>query len=108
MMGYLPLVILLAAVLTAILGTGIPISACYILAVSLAGPALIMSGIPKLNAHFFVAWFAALATITPPVCISSYLAASIAKVDNPLRVGWIAVSLVLGGFILPFIFHLSS
>ena len=83
---------------------GIPTSPSYILAVSLAGPALIKCGIPRLNAHFFVAWFAALATITPPVCISSYIAASIANVRNSMKVGWIAVCLASGGFIIPVLF----
>jgi len=102
--GFLPLVILLSMVLTVILGMGIPVSACYILAVSLAGPALIMAGIPKLNAHFFIAWFAALATITPPVCMSSYLAASIAGVNDSFKVAKQTVLLALSGFILPIIF----
>jgi len=102
--GYTFPTICLAAMLTIIFGMGIPVSASYILAVSLAGPALIKCGIPRLNAHFFVAWFAALATITPPVCISSYMAASIAKVKDSMKVGWIAVGLASGGFIIPVLF----
>jgi len=102
--GYLLPGIILAAILTIIFGMGVPVSAAYILAVSLAGPALVESGIPILHAHFFVAWYAALATITPPVCISSYMGASIAKVDDPMKVGWIAVKLAVGGFLVPFLF----
>lgn len=66
-MGYVFPTICLAAVLIIIFGMGILVSASYILAVSLAGPALIMTGVPKLNAHFLIDWFAALATITLPV-----------------------------------------
>ena len=91
----------LAAILTILFGMAIPVSIAYILAVSLAGPALVEMGIPMLNAHFFVAWYAALATITPPVCITSYMAASIAKADS-MRVGWIAAALAFGGFLIPF------
>lgn len=102
--GYLFPTIFLSALLAVIFGMGIPTSASYVLAVSLAGPALVASGIPILHAHFFIAWYAGLATITPPVCISSYMAAGIAKVDNPLKTGWIAVFLASGGFIVPFLF----
>ena len=102
--GYVFLTICLTAMLTIIFGMGIPVSPTYILAVSLAGPALIKCGIPRLNAHFFIAWYAALATITPPVCISSYIAAGIAKVKDSMKVGWIAVGLASGGFIVPILF----
>jgi TRAP transporter 4TM/12TM fusion protein len=103
-MGNAFLTICLAALLTIIFGMGVPVSASYVLAVSLAGPALIKCGIPRLNAHFFVAWFAALATITPPVCISSYIAAGIAEVKDSMKVGWIAVGLASGGFVIPVLF----
>jgi len=106
--GYIFPTIFLAAIMTIIFGMGIPVSAAYVLAVSLAGPALIKAGIPRLHAHFYIAWFAALATITPPVCISSYMAASIAKVKNSLKVGWIAVEIASGGFLVPLIFVYRS
>lgn len=102
--GNLLLLLILTAILTIILGMGIPMSPAYILVISLASPALIEAGIPKLNAHFFIAWYAALSTITPPVCISTYMAASIAKVKDPLKVGWIAVKLASGGFLVPILF----
>lgn len=101
--GYVFPTIMLAAVLTIIFGFGLPVTPVYILAISLTGPALIKLGIPKLNAHFFVAWYAALATITPPVCISSYIAAGIAKA-NAMKVGWIAAGLAIGGFLTPILF----
>jgi len=102
-MGYTFPTILLAAIVTIIFGMGIPVSSAYLLAVSLAGPALMATGLPRINAHFFVAYFAALATITPPVCISSFMAAGIAKA-NAMKVGWIAAGLAIGGFLVPFIF----
>lgn len=102
-MGSKFLTIFLAAILTVIFGMGVPVSSAYLLAVSLAGPALIATGIPRLNAHFFVAYFASLGTITPPVCISSFMAAAIARA-NAMKVGWIAAGLAIGGFIVPFIF----
>jgi len=102
--GYTFPLLFLSAILTIIFGMGVPVSAAYVLAVSLAGPALAKSGIPILNAHFFIAWFAALATITPPVCISSYMAASIAEVKDSMKVGWIAVTIASGGFLVPIIF----
>ena len=52
-------------------------------------------------AHMFCLFYACLSNITPPVAMSSYVAAGIAHSDQT-RTSLIAVKLGLTGFILPF------
>jgi TRAP-type uncharacterized transport system fused permease subunit len=46
---------------------------------TLGAPALINLGIPVAAAHLMVLWYGQLSTITPPVCLGSYVAAGIAE-----------------------------
>jgi TRAP-type uncharacterized transport system fused permease subunit len=86
-----------------ILGMGIPTTAAYVLAASVAGPALVKLGLPPLAAHLFVFYFAIISAITPPVCAAVYVAVAIAG-SNFLRTGWLAVRMGLAGFIAPYLF----
>jgi len=87
-----------------ILGMGLPCTVAYIIAVSIGGPALLKFGSASLiQIHLFVYYFAILAAITPPVCMASYAAASIAHTD-PFKVGFLGIKLAFVGFIIPYIF----
>ncbi len=86
-----------------ILGMGIPTTAAYVLAASVAGPALVKLGLTPLAAHLFVFYFAIISAITPPVCAAVYVAVAIAG-SNFLRTGWLAVRMGLAGFIAPYLF----
>ena len=81
----------------------LPTTANYIVQASVAAPALIALGIPKLTAHLFVFYFGVYADITPPVALAAYTAAGISKGD-PMKTGLIASRNVLVGFIIPFLF----
>ncbi|UOA33665.1 hypothetical protein DSM110093_03761 (plasmid) [Sulfitobacter sp. DSM 110093] len=101
----LPLLLVLTAITSIILGLGLPTIVCYLLMAVLVAPALISSGVEPMVAHLFLIYFAALSSITPPVGPSNFIAASIAGKDtNPMKVGMIAVQLALPGFIVPFVF----
>ncbi|MGI6576145.1 MAG: TRAP transporter permease [bacterium] len=93
----------LAMVVSIILGMGLPTTACYIVAATIAGPALIKLGVAPLSAHMFVFYFACLSNLTPPVALAAYTGAGIAGA-NPSQVGWTAFRMALAGFIIPFIF----
>ncbi|MGB9866797.1 MAG: TRAP transporter permease [Bacillota bacterium] len=93
-------------VLCIILGMGLPTTACYIVAATVAAPALIKVGVPALPAHFFVFYYACLANITPPVALAAYAGAGLAG-SNPFKTGWTAVRLGIAGFIVPFMFVYS-
>ena len=70
---------------------------------AVAAPVLIKVGASPLAAHMFCLFYACLSNITPPVAMSSYVAAGIAH-SNQTRTSLIAVKLGLTGFILPFFF----
>ena len=98
---------LLALIFTAIgciiFGMGIPINGSYILGVAILYPALARLGLAPLVGHYFIMYFAAMSSITPPVCLASYVAAAIAQASW-LRVAWIGMRLGIVVFLLPFVF----
>lgn len=77
--GNLFVALLLTAVVTIILGMGVPPFAAYITAAMLCVPALSDLGANTMAAHFFVLFLAAIGQITPPVAISCFVAAPLAK-----------------------------
>ncbi len=99
LLGTLFLVMLLAM----IMGLAINISTSYLLVAVVAAPALIKLGIPVMAAHMFILFYAAMATITPPVALTAFAAASIAGAP-PMRVGFMAMKMALIAYVLPFIF----
>ncbi len=76
--GHLPVALLLTALACLILGMEVPTTAAYVIAISVAGPALRQLGLEGLLAHLFVFWYALLSTITPPVCGTVFIAAGMA------------------------------
>ena len=89
-----------------VLGMGLPTTACYIVAATVAAPALIKIGVLPLAAHMFVFYFACLSNLTPPVALAAYTGAGIAGA-SPGKTGWTAVRLGIAGFIVPFVFVYS-
>ena len=86
-----------------VLGMGVPATPAYIIVATLGAPALMKLGIPTLAAHLFVLYYAILSEITPPVCLSAYAGASIAKA-NAMVTGWRAFRLGIVAYIIPFMF----
>lgn len=96
--------LLLTALASLVLGMELPTTAAYVICIAVAGPALVELGLPELQAHMFVFWYALLCTITPPVCGNVFIAAGIAGTPwlpvagNALRLG-VGLFLVPLGFI---------
>ena len=90
-----------------ILGMGLPTTAAYVLAASVAGPALIKLGVIPMAAQLFVFYFAIISAITPPVCAATYAAVAIAR-SKWWQSGWLAVKIGLAGFMVPFLFVYCS
>ncbi len=101
--GSLFITLVLCMVVSIVLGMGLPTSACYIIAATIAVPILHEMKVPGLQAHFFVFYFACLSTVTPPVALASYVAAGMSGAGTN-EVGWAAFKLALAGFIVPFFF----
>ena len=99
--GWLPAMLVLAALGALILGCGMPTTSAYIMAAVLVAPALILLGLDPLVAHFFIFYFAILSMITPPVALASYAAAAIAQAPPGLT-SRTAFTIAIPGFIIPF------
>ena len=95
--------LLLAAVVTIVLGLGMPTPSAYILAAVLVGPALTTIGFPLLEAHMFLLYYAILSALTPPIAVAALAAAAIAD-EDPFAIAFDAVRLAAIGFLMPFIF----
>jgi TRAP transporter 4TM/12TM fusion protein len=100
------LLLILTAMVSIILGMGMPTTAVYVLLAVLVAPGLAKLGIMPIAAHLFIFYFGMLSMITPPVCIASYAAATIGKTD-PIRTGWEAMRLCSIAYVIPFLFVFS-
>ena len=93
----------LAMIICIILGMGLPTSAAYILAAAVVAPALIRLNLSPLVAHFFIFYYAISAGLTPPICPTVFIGASLAEA-NWVETAWVAFRLGLVAFIAPFMF----
>ncbi|MEM2342754.1 MAG: TRAP transporter fused permease subunit [Sulfolobales archaeon] len=101
-MGILSVALVYVAVLTLIMGMGIPTTAAYVMTAALSVPALARLGVDTFPSHFFIFYYATISAITPPVALAAYAAASIAK-DDPMRIGFTASRLGFAALLVPFI-----
>lgn len=104
--GSLMLTLVLSAITCMILGMGMPTTAVYIVAATMAAPTLIKIGVIPIAAHLFAFYFGNISNITPPVALAAFAGAGIAGA-NPNKVGWTAVRLGIAAFIVPFMFVYS-
>ncbi len=104
--GQLWLTSILCMITAVILGMGLPGPACYIITATIAAPALVQIGVPMLAAHFFAFYFGTMSAVVPPVALTSYTAAAIAK-DDPNRVAFTGLLLGSAGILLPYMYVYS-
>lgn len=95
--------LIIAALLTTLLGMGMPTPSAYILAAVLISPVMQSLGIDLLAGHLFVLYFAVMSALTPPVAVAAYAASAIAD-ENPLVIAAQAVKIAIGAFLIPFAF----
>lgn len=100
------LALILAMVICILLGMGVTVTALYILVAALVVPALINLGVDPVAAHFFAFHFGVQSYITPPVALSAFTAAAIAKTD-PMKTGFQAMRLGFAAYLIPFMFVYS-
>ena len=101
--GSLPVALVLTMLTCLVLGMGLPTAAAYILVATLVAPALVNLGVGLLAAHLFVLYSAMLSSITPPVALAAYAAASIAQ-GNPLKIAVQACKFGMAAFAVPYFF----
>ena len=110
--GNIYAILILAALISIILGMGLPTTANYIVMASLTAPVILTLAadngflVPAIAAHLFVFYFGILADVTPPVGLAAYAAAGIAKAD-PMKTGVIGFIYNIRTALLPFMFFFN-
>jgi TRAP transporter 4TM/12TM fusion protein len=102
-MGNLLMAMVLVFLVVSVLGTGIPTTASYIIAVTVGAQAMGQLGVPLIAAHLFVFYYAVLADLTPPDAVTAFAAANLAA-SEPMGTGIEAFRLGIAGFLVPFAF----
>jgi TRAP transporter 4TM/12TM fusion protein len=105
--GSVPLLLLMGALTSFVLGIGMTVTAAYIfLAVALA-PALIQGGgLDPMAVHMFILYWGMLSFITPPVALGAFAAATVAGA-RPMATGLQAMRLGSVIYFIPFLFVLN-
>ncbi len=111
--GNLMLMLGMVAVISLILGMGLPTTANYIVVSTLMAPVVVELGaqngliVPLIAVHLFVFYFGLMADVTPPVGLASFAAAAIARTD-PIKTGITAFFYSMRTAILPFLFIFNT
>lgn len=111
--GNIFLILLLTAIISLILGMGLPTTANYIVVSSLMAPVIVSLGaandiaIPLIAAHMFVFYFGILADDTPPVGLAAFAAAAISGGD-PIKTGIQGFTYDIRTALLPFMFIFNT
>jgi len=95
--------LIIAAAAALMLSMGIPTLPAYLTVILILGPAITKLGLSVLVAHLFVLYFSVASSITPPVAIAAYAAASIAG-GPPMLTAVYAIRIGLVKFLVPFVF----
>ncbi|AXY43740.1 TRAP transporter fused permease subunit [Halomonas sp. JS92-SW72] len=105
--GSVPLLLIMGALTSFVLGIGMTVTAAYIfLAVALA-PALIQGGgLDPMAVHLFILYWGMLSFITPPVALGAFAAATVAGA-RPMSTGLQAMRLGSVIYFIPFLFVLN-
>jgi TRAP transporter 4TM/12TM fusion protein len=101
--GNLFLLLVFAALMCIILGMGMPIVTVYIIVAIIIAPVLTQLGVSAMAAHMFVFYFGMLSFLTPPVMLSVYAAATLARA-NSWKTAWLSMRLGIAAYLIPFVF----
>ncbi len=111
--GNLMLILLFTAIISLILGMGLPTTANYIVVSTLMAPVIVnlaaQNGliVPLIAAHLFVFYFGILADDTPPVGLAAFAAAGISGGD-PIKTGIQGFIYDIRTAVLPFMFIFNT
>ena len=111
--GNLLIMLILVAIMSLILGMGLPTTANYLVVAGLMAPVIVTLGaksgliMPLVAVHLFVFYFGILADDTPPVGLAAYAAAAISKGD-PIKTGIQGFAYDIRTALLPFLFIFNT
>jgi len=111
--GSLIIMLILVAVMSLLLGMGLPTTANYIVVSSLMAPVIVTVGaqsglvVPLIAVHLFVFYFGILADDTPPVGLAAFATPAISRGD-PIRTGVQGFMYDIRTALLPFLFIFNT
>ncbi|MEO3432488.1 TRAP transporter permease [Inquilinus sp. CAU 1745] len=111
--GHLLIMLALVAIISLILGMGLPTTANYIVVATLMAPVVVEIGaqeglvVPLIAVHLFVFYFGLMADVTPPVGLASFAGAAIAR-EDPIKTGIQAFIYESRTVVLPFMFIFNT
>jgi TRAP transporter 4TM/12TM fusion protein len=111
--GNLLLILFFTAIISLLLGMGLPTTANYIVVSTLMAPVIVHLGalnglvVPLIAVHLFVFYFGILADDTPPVGLAAFAAAGISGGD-PIRTGIQGFTYDIRTAVLPFFFIFNT
>ncbi|MRG71315.1 TRAP transporter fused permease subunit [Alphaproteobacteria bacterium HT1-32] len=101
--GQIALLLLMAALVSIVLGMGMPTTGVYVLLAALVAPALVAAGIQPMAAHLFILYFGMMSMITPPIALAAFAASTISGSD-PVRTGFSAMRFGWIAYVVPIVF----
>lgn len=103
--GMLLPTLFLTMIVSIILGMGLPTTAKYIMLAAIAAPAMTKLGVPLVGAHLFILYFGIIAELTPPVALTSYAGAAVARASG-METALQGLKISIAAFFIPFMFVL--
>jgi TRAP-type uncharacterized transport system fused permease subunit len=94
--------LLMAALVSIVLGMGMPTVAVYVVLVTIVAPSVIELGVDPLGAHLFLFYFGLMSMITPPIAMGSIVAAQVAGASI-WTTGYYGLRLGISAYLLPFL-----
>jgi TRAP transporter 4TM/12TM fusion protein len=101
--GNLYLMVLAVLGISLILGMGLPITASYVIVAVVVGSGFEQFGLSLLAVHLMIYWYSQDSTVTPPVALSAFAAAGIAR-TAPFPASLVAWRLSKGLYAIPLLF----
>jgi TRAP-type uncharacterized transport system fused permease subunit len=101
--GNLFVLLLLCGLCCLLMGVAVDLIVIYIIMAVMISPALVSMGVAPIAANLFILYYTVVGLITPPVCVATYAASSIAE-SKPFRTGFNAMRLGFVALVIPFVF----
>ena len=103
----LVLTVVFAAIAVSVLGLAVPVTASFIIAWVVLGPALLTLGVQPAEVAMFIFYYAVLSEVTPPTALAAVAAAAITG-GGVIRTMWQTWKYTLPAFLVPIAFVLTD
>jgi TRAP transporter 4TM/12TM fusion protein len=104
--GVLAVTAVACALAVLLLGLAVPVTASFVIAAVIIGPALLDLGITQAEAYMFIFYYAVLSEVSPPTALSAFAASAITG-GNAYRTMLATWKYTLPAFLVPFAFVLA-